>query len=324
MSEPIADGSEPTPSRDLAAALEPAIRAACDGKLDSIAWFRTDWQRGGGATGRSRWREGSSAPPLEVVVKLPVPPRERRWLARLGTLGDPHVPRFLAGGEELGGYDFAWVVMERLPHGPLLLEWTPECVEPIAAAAAAFASLASRHPAEAAPAEPDWAARLAAAREKVRELRLVQSKAWGSMIREVEHRLAALLARWAARQPLEWIHGDLHPGNAMTRQAARPASEVCLVDFAEVRMGHWVEDAVYLERLHWARPERIAGHPPVRSIAAARKARGLDNGPDHASMAAIRRLLMAATAPAFARTDGSPAYFEACLAKGGESLKAVK
>ncbi|MGA1708179.1 MAG: hypothetical protein ACO4CI_05770, partial [Phycisphaerales bacterium] len=72
------------------------------------------------------------------------------------------------------------------------------------------------------------------------------------------------------------------------------------------------------------RPERVAGHPPVRTIAAARKARGLDNGPEHAAFAAIRRLLMAATAPAFARTDGSPAYFEACLARANESLKALK
>ncbi|MGA1391982.1 MAG: aminoglycoside phosphotransferase family protein [Phycisphaerales bacterium] len=323
MPEPIAGDSEMAPSQDLAAALEPVLRAACKDRLESIGWFRTDWQRGGAATGGSVWKDVADRS-SDVVVKLPVPPRELRWLSRLGIEGDPHVPRFYAGGEELGGYDFAWVVMERLPHGPLLLEWSPECVPPIADAAAAFASLASRHPVDPPPAEPDWSARLAASRGKVRELRLANSKAWTALIRAVATRLETLLERWAARRPLEWIHGDLHPGNAMTRESDRPASEVCLVDFAEVRVGHWVEDAVYLERLHWARPERIAGHPPVRAIAAARKARGLDNGSDHAVFAAIRRLLMAATAPAFARTEGSPAYFEACLTRANESLKALK
>ena len=323
MPEPIAGDSDSTSSKDLAAALEPVLREVCEGHLGSIGWFRTDWQRGGGATGAGVWTLPEQRS-VDVVVKLPVPPRELRWLSRLGGVGAPHVPRFLAGGEELGGYDFAWVVMERLPHGPLLLEWTPECVPPIAEAAAAFAALASKHPVDPPPSEPDWSARLATAKEKVRELRLPESKSWNAVIRAVAGRLEALLERWAARQPLEWIHGDLHPGNAMTRTADRPATEVCLVDFAEVRVGHWVEDAVYLERLHWTRPERVAGHPPVRTIAAARKARGLDNGPEHAAFAAIRRLLMAATAPAFARTDGSPAYFEACLARANESLKALK
>ncbi len=323
MPEPIAGESELPPSQDLAAALEPVLREACEGRLGSIGWFRTDWQRGGGATGRSVWTT-EDEPPVEVVVKMPVPPRELRWLSRLGVRDDRHVPRHLAGGDTLGGYDLAWVVMERLPHGPLLLEWTPECVTPMAEAAAAFASLASVHAVDPVPPEPDWSARLAAAKDKVRELRLAGSKAWNATIRAVTGRLDPLLDRWASRRPLEWIHGDLHPGNAMTHEATRPPTAVCLVDFAEVRVGHWVEDAVYLERLHWARPERIAGHPPVRSIAAARKARGLHNGEDHAGFAAIRRLLMASTAPAFARTEGSPAYFEACLARATESLKALK
>ncbi len=49
MTEPIAGESELPPSQDLAAALEPVLREACEGRLGSIGWFRTDWQRGGGA-----------------------------------------------------------------------------------------------------------------------------------------------------------------------------------------------------------------------------------------------------------------------------------
>ena len=51
-----------------------------------------------------------------------------------------------------------------------------------------------------------------------------------------------------------------------------------LIDLAEVRPGHWVEDAVYLERLHWARPERLKGRNPVKLLAAARRRLGLEIG----------------------------------------------
>ncbi|MFP3422344.1 hypothetical protein R0K19_23525, partial [Bacillus sp. SIMBA_161] len=35
----------------LGATLEPIVRAACGGRLSPVTWFRTDWQRGGAATG---------------------------------------------------------------------------------------------------------------------------------------------------------------------------------------------------------------------------------------------------------------------------------
>jgi hypothetical protein len=88
---------------------------------------------------------------------------------------------------------------------------------------------------------------------------------------------------------------------------------VSLIDLAEVRPGHWVEDAVYLERQLWSRPERLQGHSPVRAIARARKAEGLDNGKEYQHLAAIRRALLAGTAPAFLRSEGSPAHLAACL-----------
>lgn len=317
------DAAPEAPPRDLAAALEPALHAACEGRLSHPNWFRTDWQRGGAATGFAQWR-GADGATFDVVVKMPVHPRELRWLRRVGTLGDRHLPRLFESGEALGGYDLAWVVIERLEHGPLLVEWTPECVDPMAQAAVAFSHLAASHPVDPLPPEPDWRGQIAEARRKVKELRLDGAKIWNGALRETDRRLDELLETWAARTPLEWIHGDLHPGNAMTRGEARPPQEVCLIDFAEVRVGHWVEDAVYLERLHWVHPERIAGHQPVKAIAAARKGCGLDNGRDHQRLAAIRRLLMATTAPAFAKTEGSPIYLEVCLAKAEEAIRSLK
>jgi len=311
--------------RDLAASLEPVLGEVCGGRLESITWFRTDWQRGGAATGRARWRDDTGE--RSVLVKMPLHPRELRWLRILGGR-TPHVPAFVAGGESLGGYDLAWAVIEFLPHGPLALEWRPRHIEPIAAAIAAFAGEASRHPVGDLPAEARWAELLAQSRRKVREAKLDGAKEWNRLLRECERRLEPILECWRGRAPIEWIHGDLHPGNAMCRRPIDPTAgdlpEVCLIDFAEVRVGHWIEDAVYLERLHWSRPERLEGHPPVRAIAKARKAAGLDNGDDHTRLAAIRRLFMAAAAPAYARTEGSPAHLAACRGRIDASLEALK
>ena len=330
-----ADPAGGSGGRDLAASLEPVLGDACEGRLESITWFRTDWQRGGAATGRAAWRDERGTRP--ALVKMPLHPRELRWLRALGGT-TPHVPAFLAGGEALGGYDLAWAVTEFLPHGPLALDWSPRLVEPIAEAIAAFAQAASLHPVAPLPSEPGWSDLIARSRRKVKEAKLEAAKEWNRLLRECDRRLEAILEIWRARSPVEWIHGDLHPGNAMSRRpidAADPVTdpvtepvtepvtrpvEVCLIDFAEVRPGHWVEDAVYLERLNWSRPERLDGHPPVRSIARARKAAGLDNGEDHARLAAIRRLLMAAGAPAYAQTEGTPAHLAACRARIESSL----
>jgi aminoglycoside phosphotransferase (APT) family kinase protein len=332
-------------ARSLAASLEPQLLEACRGRLGPITWFRTDWQRGGAATGSASWHPdggetgdaavavgaGAANGDGKAVVKVPVHPRELRWLRRLQADRPAAVPRLLASGDSLGGYDLAWVAIEHLPVGPLANHWQAAFMPLLAEAAASFGAAAAS---ASVPPEPirerhDWPHLLATARRHVKDLRLAEPKAWNGRLRTVEQRLPALLQEWADRRPVEWIHGDLHPANAMSREAIAledgvARGEVCLIDFAEIRSGHWVEDAVYFERLHWSVPDRLKGHPPLRAIAAARKARGLDNGPDPSRLAAIRRLLMAATAPAFAKTEGHPAYLEACRRRLEESLASLR
>ena len=109
--------------RSLAASLGPQLDEACEGRLSTITWFRTDWQRGGAATGRARYATDDGEP-VEVVVKVPVVQREVLWLRRLQ---DPSaegvIPRLYASGDEVGGYDLAWVVIECFPQGPLGTHW---------------------------------------------------------------------------------------------------------------------------------------------------------------------------------------------------------
>ena len=96
------------------------------------------------------------------------------------------------------------------------------------------------------------------------------------------------------------MHGDAHLGNILQDNRG----EVRLIDFAEVRAGHWVEDAITLERPLWQRPELLSEVDPVDKIAGYRRQMGLPVSPEDGRLAAIRRTLLAATAPAWSQTEG--------------------
>ena len=315
---------------ELAHALEPALRASCDGRLGAVRWFRTDWQRGGAATGFSTFAYDGESVPRDVVVKLPIGPMEHRTLVDLSKTDAP-TPRVAAHGSELGSYDVAWAVMEKLPGRPLSIgsSATPVAgdaaglaqikgaLEEVAAAAAVFYKHAKRAwPIDESRVQRvDWAALVEQARQAVKVSHIPLEARWVDALKKVQKGLSALLARWEARPITTWKHGDLHAGNAMRRPEGSPWGPPCcvLLDFAEVAPGHWVEDAVYLERLHWAHMEHLGGVKPVSMLAKARKAVGLDNGEEYGDLANIRRVLVAAAAPAFLKTDGNPRYLEAAL-----------
>jgi len=305
-----------TDSRTLAASLAPLIAQACDGRLGDITWFKTDWQRGGAATGRSMFTnaQGHAVP---VVLKLPVVQRELLWTQRLqnGTFSEddhPPVPRLFAHGETIGGYDLAWIVIEHLPHGPLGLHWHDDHICRIADAAARFHAAAAAFPVDMGPRQEDWHALLHDAAESVKINHVHFDQRWTTAIKAMRHRLDRDLHEWNARDVKHWLHGDLHLANSMSRVGLE-CGPVCLIDLAEVHAGHWVEDAVYLERQLWGRPERLKIHKPVKEIAAARKRLGLKAEGDYPRLAMIRRALLASTAPKFIKSEGHPAYMDACL-----------
>lgn len=306
--------SVPTDERRtiLGHALGPVLQETLSGRLGDIRWFRTDWQRSGAATGRARWNEPAGEQ-FDVVIKLPVSEREYRWLGRLQDAPAPlPVPRLLASGDVLGGYDLAWVVIEHLPFGPLGTHWEDDHILRMTDAVARFQAAAAGHPIDRKSRQEDWEGLLKRSREAVRGQKISQATRWRKILKSVARHLDAIVEEWRSRAPIAWIHGDLHLANGMVRDE-EGTGPVVLIDLAEVRPGHWVEDAVYLERLHWARPERLKGRSPVRLLAAARRRLGLEVDEDHPRLADLRRILLAACAPAFLRTEGVPAYLDAAL-----------
>ncbi|MDP6541918.1 MAG: phosphotransferase [Phycisphaerales bacterium] len=294
----------------LARSLEPVLQRQCLNQLDPIRWFRTDWQRGGAATGYSTWthEDGSSD---EVVVKFPVVLRELRWTRRMQDCGGV-VPKLFASGIGLGGYDLAWLVIERLPFGPLGKHWDDSIITRISSAAAAFTSAAREFPVDVNGRLEDWDELIKRSKKSIKVNSIKSSSKWKKMHKWLGRNLEDILDVWRARHTRQWLHGDIHLANSMCR-SEKDDAPVCLIDLAEVHAGHWVEDAIYLERQLWGHPSRLASSKPLKSMAYARNAIGLKVAEDYIELANIRRLLLAATAPAFMQSEGDPRYLGACL-----------
>lgn len=311
--------SSASTQRSLAASLAPALTETTGGRLDKITWFKADWQRGGAATGLTGFRDDADVP-QPAILKLPVVGRELIWMRRLQDDPDPVVPRILAAGDSIGGYDLAWIVMERFPYGPLGLRWHKDHPRRIAEAAARFHAGAARFPIDRVPVPEDWDHLLEDARRNVKTMGIPDPQRWNKAIKKVQDRRDDLAAEWNGRDVSHWLHGDLHLANAMSRSGLE-SGPVSLIDLAEVHTGHWVEDAVYLERQLWARPERLAASKPVKAMASARRKVGLDVDPGYPRLANIRRVLLAATAPRFIKSEGHPLHLEACLQWVDKGLK---
>jgi hypothetical protein len=293
--------------------LAPVLLDACRGELRDLHWFRADWQRGGATTGYGKYHNGDGA--HDVVVKFPVPPQERRWLEQLQPdrqqIGDV-VPRLLDSGKELGGYDLAWVVMERLPHGPLDSHYQGNEVDLLIEALGRFHAAASHCPVDRPPRDEDWPAIMRKARKACQTQQLPHNQRWHKALKAVQKKLKAMLKTWSDRPVDHWCHGDVHFANAMTRSEP-PHGPALLFDLAEVHAGHWIEDAVYFEHLFWGHDDRIGHRDVVKELAEQRKQLGLDVDAQWPRWAGVRRMLIAAAAPAYLQHRGNHRHLDHCL-----------
>lgn len=323
--------------RRLGESLGPALIEQCGGRLRSLEWFRSTWQRGGAATGRAQWEEDDGRL-VPAIVKLPVGPVEHRWATRLSaagqTLAAPPTPRVYAAGTSLGGYDLGWLVMERVPGPTLAQQWSRQALEALVRAAVEMQALAAAvAPPDREPAgsqsglnpgtTPDWDRFVSRARAMARAGGVPDAQRWNDVLRQVQRVLPRLVARWEARPVDTWCHGDLHGGNALWRDApgtgATEGQEhgrgtCALIDLALVHAGHWLEDAVYLERRFWGREEQLFGMAVVPTMARLRRESGLTTAGDYGMLANVRRVLAGACALANLPHEADPRYLRAALA----------
>jgi len=299
--------------RSLAQGLADILIDSCDGRLGQISWFKADWQRSGAATGTAKFKINDDSY-KQVVVKLPVVQRELLWTRRLQDDNEKNlvIPKLYASGDTLGGYDMAWIVIERFEHGPLGLHWFDEHISHIAQAAARFHKAMSVYPIVEAPNTEDWNLLVRESQDNLKINVIENTDRWKTALKTLRGKLVDLVSEWNARPIDQWLHGDLHLANAMSRVSIEKGP-VSLIDLAEVRPGHWIEDAIYLERQLWANPARLKAAKPVKAIAQARKSLGLQNGENYQRLAIIRRALLAGTALRFLKNEGHPRYLEACV-----------
>lgn len=318
-------------SQSLASTLEPVLHHECQGHLGDISWFKADWQRGGASTGFSTWRLTTpTGKPRQIpcVVKFPVGYREYFWTKRLGLVRQDEwdepsslalpTPRVLAAGFELGGYDLAWIVMERFANPPIAMERSDTalwCMFESAAEFHAAAILERPIEPEHVQTPPDWESLLEKGQQALRENEIEDTDAWIEALNQTERILGHLIHAWAQRSIDTWCHHDLHPHNAMRRQVEDTSvpGHCTLIDLAMVNPGCWIEDALYMERLFWGREAQLCGIDPVTTLADTRSAIGLPSDNDDMALADVRRVLMAASTPAFLRTENDPVYLKAAL-----------
>lgn len=318
----------------LASTLDPQLHKACHGRLGKISWFRATWQHGGAGTGFSTW---SLPDPtcghreIPCVVKMPIGYSEYFWTKRLG-LVHPHewdeprsqalpTPRVLAAGFELGGYDLAWIVMERFANPPVAMERTESSMWAMFETAAEFhAAAILEKPVDLTELKPpqDWSGLVEKGLLAVRENEIADQDRWILALELVQGCLDGLVERWITREIDTWCHHDLHAHNAMRRMNEHEKDSnihghCTLIDLAMVAPGSWIEDALYMERLFWGREEQLCNIDPLTTLAATRESIGLPTGDEAFELAEVRRVLMAASTPAFLRTEGDPVYLKAAL-----------
>ncbi len=309
-----------TSSKSLAESLGPALRTHCNGQLGPIEWFRVSWQHGGAATGFSEWTTARGTK-VKVLVKLPVGPSELRWTKALGEVSetefdselvcDRPTPRVIACGTELGGYDIAWMITERLAPVTLSHDLSESSIHEMLTSLDAFHKQAvAIQPVEGKPTFEDWEMLADKSRHACKAGGIPESQRWNEAIKRVQKILILMVARWNSRPLNTWCHGDFHGGNAMRRFGSTKGC--VLIDMALVHPGHWLEDALYLERQFWAKPELLCGVKPVTVLGKLHRDRGMPD-PGYVDLANIRRVLMASTALSFVSAEGHPKYLHACL-----------
>lgn len=307
----------------LGEALLPALREACGGRLGPVEVFRSPFQHGGAMTGFSTW-ERDDGSRTKVMVKLPVGSIEHRWGVALGSYEHHRfeceeaiccpVPRVLASGTSVGGYDFAWIVVERLSSPGVISRPEEKHVHEILETLVEFQARAAAVPLEGAKKSPDWERLLERSREAARNGIVEDSKHWSEAIHKVQKVLPILRGKWERRAINAWCHGDLHLGNLLHRAtAAGPTGQSVLVDLALVHAGHWVEDAIYFERQYWGHSDLLKGVKPASELARLRRERGLNANDNYPELANVRRVLMAACVPAAAEREGNAKYVAAAL-----------
>ncbi len=317
--------------QSLGSSLTPILTKICNNRLGEIDWFRSTWQRGGAATGFSTWKFETGRT-VEVMVKLPVGPKEQSWTMRLGAV-EPEdwflpasellpTPRVVAAGEALGGYDLSWIVMERFRGHPLISKPTRDAAIKLVLATADFQARAlGVVEVENDPPHHDYRSLWQQSLDALEIGGLEHEDRWKAALDGVGSQLDDLIAFWESRSISSWCHGDVHPGNAMWRRCASGEDHCVLIDLALLHAGHWVEDGLYLERQFWGHEDLFGWVEPVEALARARSALGLDLDGDYRELARVRRILLASAVPALLGREGNHKYVLRALGileSGGE------
>ncbi|MEM6334630.1 MAG: phosphotransferase, partial [Planctomycetota bacterium] len=151
-------------------------------------------------------------------------------------------------------------------------------------------------------------------RKTVSDGGLAEKQKWNALLKKAKKRIGGWQAAWDGRATDGWCHGDFHAGNVMSRSPA-PDGPGVLIDFAQTRRGHWLEDAVYFEHQYWSVPEMLEGRQPTKMVVEGRRRLGLDLGHDWSDLAAALRAWFAISAPLTLGKTHGRAHLDAAMCR---------
>jgi hypothetical protein len=205
-----------------------------------------------------------------AIAKVGATPREVHWMRELARVDPGLIPTLHASGDALGDEPLAWMVMERCAH-EVGWQWGGVGYGMLLEAGVRF-QLAARAIAGAVGAEDvDVEGFCALAGEA-----LACDPPPPGPAERVVARMAEEWA-WVLRTcRVETCHGDLHPGNAVSRAAPPdPGARALLIDHAPAPMP-WATEPARCEILYW-RTQTPRGEPTlVHAMAAIRAREGLE------------------------------------------------
>lgn len=254
-------------SPEVVAFLQHRLSEELSPHVEAVTVDPQEWSGGRALHFSGTWRETGDP----VLTKVGVAAHELHWASALSEAASGLCPTLYASGERLAHLRLRWMVLERVPFGPLGPLWLGNEFRMLLEAAVRFQKVA-----------------LGLAPAKIAEVDQVVLRGWleEGLRRDAPGPAGVVADR--VPQDFQWVasvcelgtcHGDAHLCNGLTRTPPPTPSPVLLIDPQPIRQP-WAFDAGYLQVCASVDKERVGYRGLIPMMSRLRAQHGLDTCAD--------------------------------------------